>query len=206
MKVLKKIILILVISLMIFIPRVLAVTNEATNEINENQTNYNIISEEGKTKFKSFVKVKKDYEKFCILEGILFFVAIVMVIKTKAIDKSTKKGLLIAVLVMLAYVLRFSVEGNIIYILDVTLQILGVILIVLAYYYIYKHQNLLIYVPICIFGIFYVTTNITIVKNNVLYQMFLMVSPFVLFVLGTIIEKVEEKELLKPVKEKHPKK
>ena len=128
MKILKKIVLILSLITLITLPNVMA----TENAVEDDETNYNMISVEGKMRFKQFVEIKEGYEKFCILEGILFFIAIFMTVKTTAIDTSTKSGLLIAILGILAYVLRYSVIGNIIFMLDILLQILGTVLVILS--------------------------------------------------------------------------
>ncbi len=201
MKSLRKIALIISALLIFMIPTALADTT--SNEIAEEQTNYNIISEEGRVKFQRFVEIKDNYEKICILEGILFVIVVIMTVKTKAIDTSTKSCLLVAVLGIAAYVFRFCVEGNIIYVLDTFLQILGVILILLSYWFIYKNENILIYAPVCACGIFYSVNNLELVKSNILCQAFLIVAPFVLYILGKIMQKTKEIEMLKPVKEKH---
>lgn len=202
MKILKKIVLI--VSLIMFVTLPCAMATE--NNVEEAETNYNIISAEGKQKFKKFVEIKEGYEKFCILEGILFAIAIFMTVKTTAIDTSTKSGLLIAILGILAYVLRYSVEGNIIYVLDVLLQMLGTVLVLLSCIYIYKNQNILIYVPICLCGMWYIITNIPILSGNIILKMILIALPIILYFLGKVTSKAEEIEMLKPVKEKHERK
>lgn len=202
MKILKKIVLIVSLIMVVTLPSVMA----TENMVEETETNYNIISAEGKQKFKKFVEVKEGYEKFCILEGILFFIAIFMTVKTTAIDTSTKSGLLIAILGILAYVLRYSVIGNIIYVLDVLLQLLGTVLVLLSCIYIYKNQNILIYTPICICGVLYIIKNIPIISGNIILKMILIALPIILYILGKVTSKAEEIEMLKPVKEKHERK
>lgn len=202
MKKLKKITLVISLLMIITIPSALAVTN--SNEVlEEQQTNYNIISEEGRVKFKKFVEIKDKYEIFCIIEGILFAIAVIMTVKTKSIDTSTKSCLLVTILGIASYIFRYCVDGNIIYVLDTLLQILGVVLMLLSYWFIYKHENILIYAPICACGVIYSINNLELLKSNAFYQIFLVVAPFVLYVLGAIMQKTKEKEMLKPVKEKH---
>ena len=202
MKNLKKIVLILSLITLITLPSVLA----TENNVEEAQTDYNIISAEGKQKFKKFVEIKEGYKNFCILEGILFFVVILMTVKTTAIDTSTKSGLLIAILGILAYVLRYSVIGNIIFALDILLQILGTVLVILSCIYIYKNQNILIYVPICLCGMWYIIKNIPMISGNIILKIVLIVLPIVLYVFGRVTSKAEEIEMLRPVKEKHERK
>lgn len=202
MKILKKVLLILSIIMIIAIPSVFAIENET----NQTETDYNIISVEGKIRFKSFIEIKEGYEKFCILEGILFVIAIFMTVKTTAIDTSTKSALLIAILGILAYVLRYSVIGNIIFVLDILLQMLGIVLVVLSCIYIYKHENILIYVPICICGVWYIIENILLISENMILKILLIALPIILYILGNIVSKAEELEMIKPVKEKHERK
>lgn len=202
MKILKKIVLILSLITLITLPSVMA----TENNVEEAQTDYNIISAEGKQKFKKFVEIKEGYKNFCILEGILFFIVIFMTVKTTAIDTSTKSGLLIAILGILAYVLRYSVDGNIIYVLDVLLQILGTVLVLLSCIYIYKNQNILIYAPICLCGMWYIIKNISMLSGNFILKVILIALPIILYVLGRVTSKAEEIEMLKPVKEKHERK
>lgn len=202
MKILKKIVLILSLITLITLPNVMA----AENAVEDDETNYNMISVEGKMRFKQFVEIKEGYEKFCILEGILFFIAIFMTVKTTAIDTSTKSGLLIAILGILAYVLRYSVIGNIIFVLDILLQILGTVLVILSCIYIYKNQNILIYAPICLCGMWYIIKNIPTLSGNIILKIVLIALPIILYVLGRVTSKAEEIEMLRPVKEKHERK
>lgn len=204
MKSLRKIALIMSVFMMLALPTALAVTN--SNEPVEEHTSYNFVTEEERVKFKKFVEIKEGYEKFCIIEGILFVIVVIMAVKTTAIDTSTKSCLLVAIIGIAAYVFRYSVEGNIIYVLDTMLQILGVVLIVLSYWFIYKNENILIYAPVCACGIFYSINNLELVKSNILCQAFLIAAPFVLYILGKIMLKTKEIEMLKPVKEKHERK
>lgn len=202
MKILKKIVLILSLITLITLPSVMA----TENAVEDDETNYNMISVEGKMRFKQFVEIKEGYEKFCILEGILFFIAIFMTVKTTAIDTSTKSGLLIAILGILAYVLRYSVIGNIIFMLDILLQILGTVLVILSCIYIYKNQNILIYAPICLCGMWYIIKNIPTLSGNIILKIVLIALPIILYVLGRVTSKAEEIEMLRPVKEKHERK
>jgi len=203
MKKLSKLILLSAILIMFFIPKTFATS--PNNNVNQ-KTNYNVITEEDKVKFKKFIEVKQEYKKYIIFVGISFAIVIIMVIKAKTIETSTKLCILLAILALGAYIVKTCTIGNIIYIADIFLQFLGVILVVLSNYYIYKHDNLLIYIPICILGIYYSSTELEIVKNNKLYQIFLISAPIVLYILGILIEKVKEAELLIPVKEKHERK
>ncbi len=204
MKKLSKLILLSAILLiMFFVPKTFATS--PNNNVNQ-ETNYNVITEEDKVKFKKFIEVKQEYKKYIIFAGISFAIVIIMVIKAKTIETSTKLCILLAILALGLYIVKTCTIGNIIYIADIFLQFLGVILIVLSNYYIYKHDNLLIYIPICILGIYYSSTELELVKNNKLYQIFLIVAPIVLYILGILIEKVKEAELLIPVKEKHERK
>ena len=129
-----------------------------------------------------------------------------MTVKTTAIDTSTKSGLLIAILGILAYVLRYSVIGNIIFMLDILLQILGTVLVILSCIYIYKNQNILIYAPICLCGMWYIIKNIPMISGNIILKIVLIALPIILYVLGRITSKAEEIEMLRPVKEKHERK
>ena len=174
--------------------------------IEEETHNYNIISEEDKVKFRKFVEIKEEYQGFVAIGGITLIIALIMIVKTKAIETSTKTCIGMAVIAIGAYMLKAMVTGNIIYILDIFLQFLGVILIVLSNFFIYKHDNLLMYIPICILGIYYSATTLEVVKNNILLQIFLVAAPIVLYILGGIMRKAKEIELLIPVKEKHERK
>lgn len=170
-------------------------------------TNYSsILTEEEKTKFKNYVEIKEGYDKFIIAAGILFLIVIIMVTKTSAIETSTKVSILLAILAIGSYLLKFTVTGNIIYTLDIILQFFGIILILVAYYYIYKHENLLIYIPVCALGIYYSVTYVGIFSNNIVGQTILIAAPIALYILGAAMKKVKEVELLIPVKEKHERK
>jgi len=204
MKKLSKLMLLSAILLiMLFVPKTFAASQ---NDNGNQETNYNIITEEDKVKFKKFIEVKQEYKKYIIFAGISFAIVILMIIKSKTIQVSTKLCILLAILALGAYIVKACTIGNIIYIADIFLQFLGVILIVLSNFYIYKHDNLLIYIPICILGIYYSSTQLEIVKNNKLCQIFLISAPIVLYILGIVIEKVKEAELIIPVKEKHERK
>ncbi len=179
---------------------------EERKRIEEETHNYNIISEEDKVKFRKFVEIKEEYQGFVAIGGITLIIALIMIVKTKAIETSTKTCIGMAVIAIGVYMLKAMVTGNIIYILDIFLQFLGVILIVLSNFFIYKHDNLLMYIPICILGIYYSATTLEVVKNNILLQIFLVAAPIVLYILGGIMRKAKEIELLIPVKEKHERK
>ena len=165
-----------------------------------------ILTDEEKTKFKSYIEIKDGYEKFMIVAGILFLIVIIMVVKTNSIQTSTKVSILLVILAVGLYLLKFTVTGNIIYTLDVILQCFGIILILVSYYYIYKHDNLLIYIPICALGIYYSVKYVGIFSNNITGQIILIAAPIALYILGTAMRKVKEIELLIPVKEKHERK
>lgn len=179
---------------------------EEQRRIDEESHNYNIISEEDKVKFKKFIEIKEEYQGFIAVGGIILIIALIMIVKTKAIETSTKTCIGMAVIAIGAYMLKLMVTGNIIYILNIFLQFLGVILIVLSNFFIYKHDNLLMYIPICILGIYYSATNLDAVKNNILIQIFLIAAPIALYILGAIMRKAKEIEMLIPVKEKHERK
>lgn len=179
---------------------------EEQKRIEEETHNYNIISEEDKVKFRKFIEIKEEYQGFVAIGGIILIIALIMIVKTKAIETSTKTCIGMAVIAIGVYMLKAMVTGNIIYILDIFLQFLGVILIVLSNFFIYKHDNLLMYIPICILGIYYSATTLEVVKNNILLQIFLVAAPIVLYILGGIMRKAKEIELLIPVKEKHERK
>lgn len=179
---------------------------EERKRIEEETHNYNIISEEDKVKFRKFIEIKEEYQGFVAIGGIILIIALIMIVKTKAIETSTKTCIGMAVIAIGVYMLKAMVTGNIIYILDIFLQFLGVILIVLSNFFIYKHDNLLMYIPICILGIYYSATTLEVVKNNILLQIFLVAAPIVLYILGGIMRKAKEIELLIPVKEKHERK
>ena len=179
---------------------------EERKRIEEETHNYNIISEEDKVKFRKFIEIKEEYQGFVAIGGIILIIALIMIVKTKAIETSTKTCIGMAVIAIGVYMLKAMVTGNIIYILDIFLQFLEVILIVLSNFFIYKHDNLLMYIPICILGIYYSATTLEVVKNNILLQIFLVAAPIVLYILGGIMRKAKEIELLIPVKEKHERK
>lgn len=181
-------------------------TSIAIQEPEDTQTNYNIISEKDQEKIKEFITIKKDYEKFCIIEGITILIILIVILKTTAIENSSKVALAIAILALGTYILKFSVEGNILPLIDVTVQILGAILLGFSAFYIYKNENLLIYIPIYIGAIIYIIKEIPIINENILYKLLLITLPFILIILGKIINAKKEKDLLKPVKEKHERK
>ena len=62
------------------------------------------------------------------------------------------------------------------------------------------------YIPICVLGIYYSITHLEAVKSSILLQIFLVIAPIALYILGTIMRKAKEIELLIPVKEKHERK
>lgn len=181
-------------------------TSIAVQEPEDTQTNYNIISEKDQEKIKEFITIKKDYEKFCIIEGITILIILIVILKTTAIENSSKVALAIAILALGTYILKFSVEGNILPLIDVTIQILGAILLGFSAFYIYKNENLLIYIPIYIGAIIYIIKEIPLINENILYKLLLVTLPFILIILGKIINAKKEKDLLKPVKEKHERK
>lgn len=179
---------------------------EKQRKLEEESTDYTIFSDEDKVKFKKFIEIKEEYQVFVAIGGITLLIILIAVIKTKVIEASTKTCIAMAVIAIAAYMLRAMVTGNIIYVLNTFIQLLGVILIVLSNFFIYKHDNLLIYIPICILGIYYSVTKLSIVKNNILIQIFLIASPIALYILGAIMRKAKEIEMLIPVKEKHERK
>lgn len=176
---------------------------EKQRKLEEESTDYTIFSDEDKVKFKKFIEIKEEYQVFVAIGGITLLIILIAVIKTKVIEASTKTCIAMAVIAIAAYMLRAMVTGNIIYFLNTFIQLLGVILIVLSNFFIYKHDNLLMYIPICILGIYYSVTNLDAVKNNILIQIFLVVAPIALYILGAIMRKAKEIEMLIPVKEKH---
>lgn len=179
---------------------------EKQRKLEEESTDYTIFSDEDKAKFKNFIEIKEEYKSFIAIGGIILVIVLIMVVKTTAIETSTKACIATAVIAIGMYMLRAMVIGNIIYILNTFLQFLGVILIVLSNIFIYKHDNLLIYIPICILGIYYSATHLEIVKNNILIQILLVIMPIAIYILGGIIRKAKEIEMLIPVKEKHERK
>lgn len=179
---------------------------EKQKKLEEESTDYTIFSDEDKIKFKKFIEIQEEYQTFVIIVGIVFLIVLIVIIKTKVIEASTKAIIATAIIAIGMYMLRAMVTGNIIYILNTFLQFLGVILIVLSNFFIYKHDNLLIYIPICILGIYYSATHLEIMKDNILLQIFLVAAPIILYILGTIKRKAEEMALLVPVKEKHERK
>lgn len=203
MKIFKRIVMISVILLLLLQVASLAVTKTAEDT---HETDYNIISKKDQEKIKEFVTIKEGYEKFCIAEGIALLVVLILIIKTHTIEASTKTAVLIAVLAIASYIVQFSVDGNIIPVLEVFVQMLGAILFILSAFFIYKHDNLLIYIPIYSLSIVYGIREIPFVYNNVVVEILLIAAPVVLLILGKIVGVGKEKALLRPVKEKHEKK
>ena len=203
MKILKRIIMISAIVLLLL----QAVSLAAIQPVEEApETNYNIISKKDQEKIKEFVTIKEGYEKFCIAEGVALLVVLILVLKTHAIEGSTETVLFIAVLAIASYIVQFSVEGNIIPVLEVFIQILGVVLFALSALFIYKHDNLLIYIPIYSLSIVYALREISFVYENVIIEIALIAAPVILLILGKIVGISKERALLIPVKEKHEKK
>ena len=62
------------------------------------------------------------------------------------------------------------------------------------------------YVPICIIGSGYVIYQFGILEKYPILIIGLLFIPIVLFVLGNIVIKAKEIEMLKPVEEKHERK
>lgn len=203
MKIFKRIVMISVVLLLLLQVASLAVTKLAEDT---HETDYNIISKKDQEKIKEFVTIKEGYEKFCIDEGIALLVVLILIIKTHTIEASTKTAVLIAVLAIASYIVQFSVDGNIIPVLEVFVQILGAILFILSAFFIYKHDNLLIYIPIYSLSIVYGIREIPFVYDNVVVEILLIIAPVVLLILGKIVGVGKEKALLRPVKEKHEKK
>lgn len=203
MKILKRIIMISAIILLLL----QSVNLAAVQPIEDvPETNYNIISERDQEKIKEFITIKEGYEKFCIIEGVTLLVVLIMIIKTHAIGGSTKTILAVAMLAIASYITQFSVDGNIIPMLEVFVQILGIVLFALSALFIYKHDNLLIYIPIYSLSIVYALREIPFVYENIIIEIVLIVAPVVLLILGKIVGISKEKALLRPVKEKHEKK
>lgn len=203
MKILKRIIMIGIILLSLLQAASFAVVQQVEEAP---ETNYNIISKKDQEKIKEFVTIKEGYEKFCIVEGVALLIVFILVLKTHTIEASTKTAVLIAVLAVASYIVQFSVDGNIISVLEVFVQILGVILFALSALFIYKHDNLLIYIPIYSLSIVYALREISFVYENVIIEIALIAAPVILLILGKIIGICKEKALLIPVKEKHEKK
>lgn len=203
MKIFKRIVMISVVLLLLLQVASLAVTKSTENT---HETDYNIISKKDQEKIKEFVTIKEGYEKFCIAEGIALLVVLILIIKTHTIEASTKTVALIAVLAIASYIVQFSVDGNIIPVLEVFVQMLGAILFILSAFFIYKHDNLLIYIPIYSLSIVYGIREIPFVYDNIVVEILLIAAPVVLLILGKIVGIGKEKALLRPVKEKHEKK
>lgn len=203
MKIFKRTVMISVVLLLLLQVASLAVTKPAEDT---HETDYNIISKKDQEKIKEFVTIKDGYEKFCIAEGIALLVVLILIIKTHSIEASTKTVALIAVLAIASYIVQFSVDGNIIPVLEVFVQMLGIILFALSAFFIYKNDNLLIYIPIYSLSIVYAVREIQFVYDNIVVEILLILAPVVLLILGKIVGVGKEKALLIPVKEKHEKK
>lgn len=202
MNILKKLSIVLFVIMLLSIP---TISRAETIKAEVDQTT-EYISEETKKNLNEFIQVKEGYEKFIMMEVILLLIAIIAIWKTSAIGTSTKVFAMIAILGLFAYILRFSVEGNIIGVLDITLQVLGILIIVLANFYIYKHDNLLIYVPVYVLGMVYCFNYLIFVKDNGPCKLLLIVAPIALYILGFFKQKADEKIFMKPVEIKHDKK
>lgn len=202
MKVLKKIFLVAILFTLISIPKICF----ADSFQRETEETMQVISEDTKKAVNSAIQIKDGYQKFVIIEGILLLVAVFAIVKTEAIGTSTKVFILIAVLGIAAYVFRFSIDGTIIKFLDLMLQFLGVLIIVMANIFIYKHDNLLIYVPVYVVGMFFCFNYLVFIKDNVICKLMLIIAPIALYILGGIKQKADEKIFMKPVEIKKDKK
>ena len=201
MKVLKKVFLLVALVLLIGIPKMCY----ADYFERETQEAMQVISEDSQKAFNEAIQIKEGYQKFVIIEGILLLVAVIAIIKTEAIGTSTKVFILVAVLGIAAYVLRFSIEGKIISFLDIMLQLLGVVIIVMANVFIYKHDNLLIYIPVYVVGMIYCFNYLVFIKDNGICKILLIVAPIALYILGGIKQKTDEEIFMKPVEIKKEK-
>ena len=199
MKSLKKLSVILIMLVLVTIPNVVK-ADEIEAEINQ-QTEY--ISEESKKAFNEFIQIKEEYKQFIILEVVLTLIALIAIWRTTAIEKSTKVFALIGLLALFSYTFRFFVDGTVIRFLDILLQILGVTIIIMANYYIYKHDNLLMYVPVYIVGMVYCFNYLVFVKDNPVCKMALIAAPIALFILGAIKQKTDEEIFMRPADAKH---
>lgn len=202
MKKLFKIGLIFFILFLLFVPSI-ARAETLKSEVDQT-TEY--ISEETKNVVSQLVQIKEGYQKFVVMEVVLLLFAVILIWKTSAIGTSTKVFIMIAVLGLFAYVLRFSIDGTVIKFLDIFIQALGVIIILMANVFIFKHDNLLIYVPVYILGMAYCFNYLSFVKDNVMCKALLVAAPIILYVLGYLKQKSDEKIFMKPVEIKHDKK
>lgn len=202
MKILKKVLLIFSIFVLMSIPKICY----ADDFQRETEETMQYISEDTQKAFSEAVIIKEGYQKFVIIEGILFLVAIIAIFKTEAIGTSTKVFIMIAVLAIAAYIFRFSIDGTIIKFLDIMLQLLGILIIIMANVFIYKHDNLLIYIPVYVLGMAYCFNYLIFIKDNWICKIMLVVAPIALFILGGIKQKTDEKIFMKPVEIKKEKK
>ena len=202
MRILKNVLLIMILITIISIPKICF----ADDFQRETEETMQVISEDTHKAISSVVQIKEGYQKFVILEGVLLLVAVVAIVKTEAIGTSTKVFILIAVLGIAAYVFRFSIDGTIIKFLDIMLQLLGVLIIVMANVFIYKHDNLLIYVPVYVVGMVFCFNYLVFIKDNRICKLMLIIAPIALYFLGGIKQKADEKIFMKPVEIKKEKK
>lgn len=202
MRILKNVLLIMILITIISIPKICF----ADDFQRETEETMQVISEDTHKAISSVVQIKEGYQKFVILEGVLLLVAVFAIVKTEAIGTSTKVFILIAVLGIAAYVFRFSIDGTIIKFLDIMLQLLGVLIIVMANVFIYKHDNLLIYVPVYVVGMFFCFNYLVFIKDNGICKLMLIIAPIALYFLGGIKQKADEKIFMKPVEIKKEKK
>lgn len=179
---------------------------EELEESGYTKTDYSIFDKSTKQKIYEFVHIEEKNIVICIIEGIILLIGLIITIMIKDISKSTKVCVIIAILAIAIYVFQYLVEGKINYTLDIFLKILGGLLLLISYLYIFKHDNLLMYVPICIIGSGYVIYQFGILEKYPILIIGLLVIPIVLFVLGNIVIKAKEIEMLKPVNEKHERK
>lgn len=201
MRILNKIIII--ISIIFLLGNINTYAVEAPEET---QTNYNIISEKDQEKIEEFFGIKEGHEKYIIIATIAFIIILILIIKTKTIENSTKSVISIAILGLASYILKQSCEGNIITILEIFVKILSSALLAISLWYIYKHDNFLIYIPIYYLDLIYNIKESTYISQNIPCKIILIIAPAILIILGKIVNIKKEKELLKPIKEKHERK
>ena len=167
------------------------------------ETDYSLFGKTTKQKIYDYVHISKKYQIICIVEGILLLAGLIITILVKDISRSTKVCVAIALLAVATFVFQYFVEGQIINTLDIVLKVLGAALLLMSYIYIFKHDNLLMYVPICIIGSGYVAYQFGILEKYPILVLGLLAIPIILFVIGKVVLKAKEIEMIKPVKEKN---
>jgi len=170
------------------------------------ETDYSFFDKSTKQKIYDYVHIEKNNVVICIVIGAILLIGLIITFLVKDVSKSTKACIIIAILALATFVFQYLVEGGIKDTLDIVLKALGGLLLLISYIYIFKHDNLIMYVPVCIIGSGYVAYQFGILDKYPILIIGLLAIPIILFVLGNVAIKAKEIEIFKPVDEKHERK